>query len=125
MISAFRTLEQLRKNFDRSNYIKSSSYNPDKQACIICMEPVCFPLRCKGCKILVCTVCARKWLYNKKRCPQKCTETQWHLIPEVPTGIEFKCPYDGRCVAYITAESYDDHLVDCMYAPPEAKNLLS
>jgi hypothetical protein len=117
MIQSFTTLEQLKRRFDRSKYIKSTVYNPDQHACIICMEPVCFPVRCKGCKIIVCTCCARKWLMNKRRCPQKCTETQWHLLPERPTNIEFSCPYDERCTAIIYAETYDDHLVKCSYAP--------
>jgi hypothetical protein len=54
---------------------------------------------------------------NKKRCPQKCTETQWNLLPEGPTNIEFSCPYNERCATIIYAETYDDHLIKCDYAP--------
>jgi hypothetical protein len=47
------------------------------------------------------------------------------LLPEKPTGVMFKCPFDERCEQEIYSETFEDHLKNCRYAPEEIRNLKS
>ncbi len=72
MIENFVTKAQIERKFSRTDLVKSKSYDEYKHDCLICKQPAAYPLRCKGCKIIVCKNCAQHWLKNKRRCPQKC-----------------------------------------------------